>query len=293
MDVVILPYDVWKNYRFLSMKYGDSRIMNEDRYLIARQNENLLEISDTEYTVLGSDWKAEDVYSPYSRFYYIIDGEGELTYDGGKVIMKPNTLCFVPLGLKFSYSCAGFLEKIYFHVNVAARDRNDLFAGCKSIITLPDSDVQHLLTQYKKNDLISRLYVDAKLRMDIIKVFGYTGLESASEEPYNPLVTKAVKYINYNLSVKLSIGQISQKLYVSQSALEKSFRQATGVSIGRYIDDKIIFEAEKLLADKSISIEEISKSLGFCDRFYFSRRFKEKTGNTPREYRNMVLNTYL
>ena len=36
-----------------------------------------------------------------------------------------------------------------------------------------------------------------------------------------------------------------------------------------------------------MQISRISERYGFCDQFYFSRRFKEKFGVTPQKYRKM------
>ena len=47
---------------------------------------------------------------------------------------------------------------------------------------------------------------------------------------------------------------------------------------------------EELLCDTDLSLSEISERFGFCDQFYFSRRFKAKYGETPRDTRKMKPN---
>jgi len=51
----------------------------------------------------------------------------------------------------------------------------------------------------------------------------------------------------------------------------------------------VFAEAKKLLSDPSLSIATISAQLGFCDRYYFSTRFKEVCGITPAAYRRITL----
>ena len=48
---------------------------------------------------------------------------------------------------------------------------------------------------------------------------------------------------------------------------------------------EVFIQAKKLLANEQLSIAEISTRLGFCDQFYFSRRFKQKFGETPSSFR--------
>jgi len=44
-------------------------------------------------------------------------------------------------------------------------------------------------------------------------------------------------------------------------------------------------EAERLLMTSNISIRDLGQKFGYADQLYFSRRFKDKFGMSPREYR--------
>ena len=63
------------------------------------------------------------------------------------------------------------------------------------------------------------------------------------------------------------------------------FKKEIGVSVGRYIDDRLMYVAELELRRGEKSINEISDMLGFCDQFYFSRRFSQTYGIPPIKYR--------
>jgi AraC-like DNA-binding protein len=105
------------------------------------------------------------------------------------------------------------------------------------------------------------------------------------ENEYSPEIKSAIGYISNNLSVGLSISAIAKEISFAPSTLTRRFRKETGMSIGEYIDNLIMFRAERALISTDSSILEISEAFGFCDQFYFSRRFKEKYGASPREYR--------
>ena len=38
--------------------------------------------------IVGQDWKEPKVCSPFSRIYYIVDGEGILTVNGQRIVLK-------------------------------------------------------------------------------------------------------------------------------------------------------------------------------------------------------------
>ena len=60
---------------------------------------------------------------------------------------------------------------------------------------------------------------------------------------------------------------IADSLFMSKNTLAKNFRREVGIPIGKYIDKQVFFEAEILLTKSSMSVKEISGTLGFCDQF--------------------------
>jgi AraC-like DNA-binding protein len=54
-----------------------------------------------------------------------------------------------------------------------------------------------------------------------------------------------------------------------------------------HIHQYVIEEAKNILLNSNQSVSEIAFHLGFEYPQYFSRLFKQKTGTTPLEYRNL------
>ena len=59
----------------------------------------------------------------------------------------------------------------------------------------------------------------------------------------------------------------------------------TDVSIGDYINKFRMARVMELLADKELSIMEVSEKAGFTNQRYFSTVFKQVYGTTPSKYR--------
>lgn len=106
------------------------------------------------------------------------------------------------------------------------------------------------------------------------------------EDPHYPdCVTNALRFIEQHLSVSLTVEQVSTAVFASPHTLAHKFKSEMGVPLGQYVDGLVLFKAEQLLLESDLPLSTISESLGFCDQFYFSRRFRERFGVPPLQYR--------
>lgn len=83
----------------------------------------------------------------------------------------------------------------------------------------------------------------------------------------------------------IRIGGLEDQALVSPDALRHAFRKEFGISPLRYLIQKRIAEAKRLLAGSALSVREVARQSGFEDEFYFSRVFKKETGLSPRAFR--------
>lgn len=97
-------------------------------------------------------------------------------------------------------------------------------------------------------------------------------------------VSNAIKYIQFNYSHEISIDDIARSVGVSRSHLYRLFISNVGQSPIDYLTGYRIEEACNLLKNSQLSIAEIAVSVGFFDKFYFSRVFKKAKGMPPSRY---------
>ena len=83
-----------------------------------------------------------------------------------------------------------------------------------------------------------------------------------------------------------SIEAVSAELGLSSTAFRRKFTRLAGLSPSRYRTMRLIDRACELMQSTRMLDKEIAVNLGFCDEFYFSRRFKEVTGQSPRDFRH-------
>lgn len=112
------------------------------------------------------------------------------------------------------------------------------------------------------------------------------------ENGLSPQIRKVCDYIRQHAGEgNLSLSEIAGEVGYTEYYLTKKFYRETGSRLSDYIKKEKIDLACVWLVATDRSIEEISDVLGFGNRGYFSRVFKEITGTTPKEYRLHVVRT--
>jgi two-component system response regulator YesN len=101
---------------------------------------------------------------------------------------------------------------------------------------------------------------------------------------------KARLYAAKNFSDNLSLNDVANHLNVSSEHLSRIFSDKMGISFTQYMIDFRIKKAQKYLINTRMSINEISKQVGFNSAEHFCRCFKKVTGNTPTHYRKTMSN---
>lgn len=84
-----------------------------------------------------------------------------------------------------------------------------------------------------------------------------------------------------------TIQYLANQCYLSPSYLSDLLAKETGRSAKDHINDFLVEKAKNLLLNSTDSISGIAYTLGFNYPHYFGRLFKQKTGKTPQEYRQL------
>ena len=101
-------------------------------------------------------------------------------------------------------------------------------------------------------------------------------------------ITKACKYIDENISRKISLSDGAMLVNMSESAFSHFFKKKTGISFITYVNNLRVAKACDLLASTSLSASEICYDCGFNNKSNFIRIFTKRKNMTPIEYRNHI-----
>ena len=103
---------------------------------------------------------------------------------------------------------------------------------------------------------------------------------------YNHQVDDILAYINQNLSQSITIEQLSEHFFLSESYICRIFKAATRTTINNYITARRISIAKSLL-NEGISVQEAFERSGFADYSNFFKAFTKAVGVSPKKYANL------
>ena len=244
-----------------------------------------LELLCAGYATVGTEWCGCERNTPFSFLYYITDGEAEIITETEKISLMPGSWYLLPAGCKFSYKCPKTMTQIYFHIKLCGDDKLDMLSACREPVKMEDNaDFSNLIEYIKNGEPTEGLGVYGMVYSVLFEMLTKKKIKIENVK-LSPCVRMAVEYINNNLSASLSTTDIAEKSLVAKSTLCKHFAKELQMSVQEYLYDLIFYKACQMLIANRMSIGQISLELGFCDQLYFSRKFRERYGVSPREYR--------
>lgn len=87
--------------------------------------------------------------------------------------------------------------------------------------------------------------------------------------------------------------EVADSLCMGYSNFRRVFREYTGFSPAKYIQEVRFNKAKEALTNSSMSVKEIAFQMGFDNYEYFFTAFKRMSGMTPAEYRAITRGKYL
>lgn len=167
----------------------------------------------------------------------------------------------------------------------------DIGASCKKILSRIDEWA--LENQVETDDIMGVFYQRYRFCDSIEKmekeISGYANLISLSiqRKSYSDdyIYEQMCKYIRENYYKKITLQTLETRFYLSAAQCSNILKKYMKKGLNVYLMEIRIEKAKELLDKTSMSVEQISKEVGYPNPKYFFRMFKQATTFTPIEYR--------
>ena len=226
----------------------------------------------------------KDYYPEHKHKYCEIiaytKGTGFLKTDNLQIPFSRGTIIIVPPNTSHVSVSEGPYERIYIAGNL------DQTINVSSPIHLSgdkDGDGMILAQLIYQNRYNNPDYLSSLIHAFLSYVLQSVKINDRIDEEINTIINK----ITDNFSdCNIDLSGILKDSGYAEDYIRDRFKKATGKTPIRFLTEIRIHHA-CLLIDfykNSISLSEISEKCGYTDYVYFSRRFKEITGVSPRKH---------
>ena len=100
-----------------------------------------------------------------------------------------------------------------------------------------------------------------------------------------PLIQEAIAYVCCHLSTPITASQTASLLHMNPDYFSHLFHTETGITFTAFVNQKRCHQAATLLVETTMPIHLIAHAVGYSNSSYFTEKFHEIFGCTPRNYR--------
>lgn len=164
----------------------------------------------------------------------------------------------------------------------------NLYMNISLLIRLYDQESVVFLNEI--NELITD---NGIMNADCVKQFFLGKFQSFNADyrtDFKDYVQKVEKYVEEHFAENFSMDDVAANAGVTRQYISQLFKKQYNMTLIDYVSQFRIERAKKLLADTAIKVTDIGSSTGFNSKSYFTKVFKQYTGITPTEYRELAWN---
>lgn len=148
--------------------------------------------------------------------------------------------------------------------------------------------IGELLFAMRSDHRLNEAETSALIYSMLMKLLEHSGASGAGSSG-NPVVDRAIGYIQSHLTDKLSVEEIAANAGYSTSYFSHLFAEETGLSPYQFVVKSRIEHAQQLLKTTRQTVQEIAFQCGFNSAANFCYTFRRLVGTSPHEYRRRPL----
>ncbi len=215
-------------------------------------------------------------------FSFLLKGEIEYIINGERVILRENDAILLPPGTyRERRKTSDDLHFVSF--NFIAYE--DAVPSTKCYLPETVNREMRLLCAVFSEKHISSYYHHGQKMTNILNCLLLELFEGITFRTNDENVVAILKYIEANLTSRITLPDISAAVHLSKDYIAHIFKKELGKPIVDYVNGRRMQIAKNMIGEGKYSLVEISDKLGYTSYSYFSRVFKHYYGVSPIKYK--------
>ncbi|SCP98457.1 Beta-xylosidase [Anaerobium acetethylicum] len=235
------------------------------------------------------------------ELFYVVEGSVELTIEQDTFSMEQDDFIIINANKKHGYTMKEEALICCIHISYQMLNQllktNLLLFWCNSVIDKNEAYeeirriIRQMLNQYFEKKDRGMIYLNS-LYYELLHVVTSNFLMSSSDkrffsekkDKYDNRLDEIINYLRANYNRPISLNDLADKLYLSNSYLSKYIKKQLGMSFIDYLNKERLHHAMEELLYTDHSITRISLDNGFANAAAFNKAFKEAYHTTPSVY---------
>jgi AraC-like DNA-binding protein len=231
--------------------------------------------------------------NPFWRLYFNDDEGASIRTDDGMFRLPSQQICLVPAWGQFSSQCVRPLKHFYIHFDPIGLSGEWARRHLNRPFVVP-SDNHRLALARQLADHLTVTSIWRLRAQSLIADCLATMLEHVPGEALqrfenllsgDEAISPALRFVEEHLEHPLSLQHLAKLCQLSPDHFGKIFRQRTGQTPTRYIQQRRVSVAAERLIASDDDINHIAADTGFANRYHFTRIFSRHMGAPPAAYR--------
>lgn len=233
----------------------------------------------------------------FSSYLLIVMLTGTLAYQTRKKqgVVRAGQALLIDCNAPHFYAAQGKCSFTFVHF--AGAQSQELYeeiervAGNMVPLTTPNmlhESIGQMLSSLQEEQRLNEAEASAMIYAMLMKLLEECGA-SGTGGSGNPVIDRAITYIQAHLMEKLSVEEIAASAGYSASYFSHLFASETGMSPYQFVMKSRVEQAQQLLKTTRLAVQEIAFQCGFNSAANFCYTFRRLTGISPHEYRKRPL----
>lgn len=259
-------------------------------------------------------WDCHDMAFPFWRIYWNKNTGGVLNQNESIYNMEPDTIYVIPPFTSFSSKYVknhiyeqginvsgrhmkqhdddeiignSSLLHLFIHFNLGIPFDN-VYPGIFIIKMTPylQDKLTYLTTRLKIEHTVFYATYTLRLQSIVNDVLSNIGPELFETLNIDYRILDVIRYIENHINENHTNSNLANRANMATNSFSRLFRQKMNMTLHAFILKRKIAQSCELFLHTNKSIEEVAFTMGFSDRYHFSRAFKSITGTTPAVYKS-------
>jgi AraC-like DNA-binding protein len=233
------------------------------------------------------------------EIYFFLRGSGRFLIEGKQHILEPYTLILIRPKQLHCYQIDSLSEYeryviIFEPQSIDGAFREHLlepFAEKENgdacfYDNLKESSLRQLFDRFSECQLydedLKKVMISSLLQELLVAIHSIsdTCQKKETPKPVSRTVREILDFINSHIAEELTLQNVAQRFFLSESHFSRIFHRQMGVGFKEYILTKRVLMAQKALGE-GISAMEACRISGFNDYSSFFRKYRQLMGNCP------------